>query len=248
MNFDLNIENYSIEELADMFDLPANYDKNIVEIKEAQLRGNIMNNREISQDIRMKTLNFLVEAKKIILKEPHKESNDINKLTKLAYHSNLSLKTTELENSNEHMVQIRENKPYISSSPSEYFAGIINPLKRKTKTQILNINSKFRDNYYSTSSTNFNVNLPILFTDVVTIVFNAIEIPTSYYCVSKQYSNNFFTIVVNGNAGIVNLPDGNYSQLGIIECINNQISTLTSIDPDFANVKFILNSIIYPYS
>ena len=36
MNFDLNIGNYSIEELTDMFDLPTNFDKNMVEIKETQ--------------------------------------------------------------------------------------------------------------------------------------------------------------------------------------------------------------------
>ena len=48
MNFDLNIKNYSVKELVDMFDLPLNYDKDTLEMKEAQLRGNIMNNKEIN--------------------------------------------------------------------------------------------------------------------------------------------------------------------------------------------------------
>jgi hypothetical protein len=33
MNFDLNIENYTKQELVDMFGLPPNFDKNILDIK-----------------------------------------------------------------------------------------------------------------------------------------------------------------------------------------------------------------------
>ena len=33
MNFDLNIENYTKNELREMFDLPSNYDTNIIKIK-----------------------------------------------------------------------------------------------------------------------------------------------------------------------------------------------------------------------
>jgi hypothetical protein len=75
------------------------------------------------------------------------------------------------------------------------------------------------------------------------MTLNAIEIPTSYYCVSKQYGNNYFSVIVNGNIGVINLPDGNYSQNGIMQTINTQLASpaLTLLDPDFANVEFILN-------
>jgi hypothetical protein len=242
MNFDLNIGNYSREELVDMFDLPSNYDSNIVEMKETQLRNTLMNNKEINQDTLMKTIQFLVHAKQIILKDPDsKNDKNINSILERFYNTDYSLQSTELESKNEHMVQVTKDRPYSNSLPSEYFAGIINPLKRKTRIQVLNIDSKFRDNYYNTSSTNFNINLPMLFTNIAKIVLNAIEIPTSYYNVSKQYGNNYFTISVNGNNGVINLPDGNYSRLGIIECINKQISTFTTVDPDFAYVVFSIN-------
>lgn len=244
MNFDLNIENYNVQELADMFDLPPNYDKNVVEFKDNQLRANIMNNKEISYDTQMKTLQFLVSAKKIILNEIKKKKDDMDDIVERTYHTNFSLQPTELENTTEHMVQVRKERPYIGSSPSEYFSGVINPLKRKTTKQILNIDSRFRDNYYSTSSSNFSVNLPILFTNVVTITLNSIELPTSYYGISKQYGNNFFTIIVNGNAAVVNIPDGNYTQNTIITTINNEIANFFSIDPDFSNVLFAINSTI----
>ena len=45
MSFDLNIDNYTRGELIEMFELPEKFDRNIVEIKEAKLRDNIINNK-----------------------------------------------------------------------------------------------------------------------------------------------------------------------------------------------------------
>ena len=59
MNFDLNIENYTRDELIQMCELPNNFDRNIVDIKESKLREGIINNNEINKDTRVKTLNFL---------------------------------------------------------------------------------------------------------------------------------------------------------------------------------------------
>lgn len=240
MNFDLNIENYSPQELIEMFDLPANYDSNILNSKESKLRENIINNREIDNVTQQKTLNFLVEAKKIILNKKDEKNNSVNLLER-AYHTNFSLKPTELESTSEHMVQVRADSPYILSKPSEYAPGVINPLKRKVTVKNLNIDSRFRDNYYGSAASNFNVNLPIMFTDVATMTLNAIELPTSYYSVSKQYGNNYFSVIVNGVIGVVNLPEGNYSQKGIMECINTQLTSLAELDPDFVNVIFEIN-------
>ena len=64
MNFDLNINNYKKNELIEMFDLPPNYGSEIVDIKEAKLRESILKNKEIKNEVRMKTIYFLTEAKK----------------------------------------------------------------------------------------------------------------------------------------------------------------------------------------
>ena len=45
MNFDLNIENYKKNELLDMFNLPSNYDQNILENCEKKLRDTIDRNQ-----------------------------------------------------------------------------------------------------------------------------------------------------------------------------------------------------------
>ena len=58
MNFDLNIENYTRGELIEMFELPSNFDRNIVEIKESKLRDTIVNNSQINKDTKVQTINF----------------------------------------------------------------------------------------------------------------------------------------------------------------------------------------------
>ena len=121
MNFDLNIDNYSVDELIEMFDLPPHFDKNIIDIKEFKLRDSIINNKEISKETQEKTLNFIIEAKKIILNK--KKGKNIDELFETVYHANFNLKPVELESKSEHMVQVRKEKPYISSSTSEYFSS-----------------------------------------------------------------------------------------------------------------------------
>ena len=247
MNFDLNINNYTKGELVEMFGLPQNYDKNILEIKETKLRDSIINNREINKDTQISTTNFLIKAKNILLNSPQQQQS--NQSTEFLsekiidiYNSSYELKPSKLEDPGEHMVQDRQNKPYLSSFPSEYFPGIINPLKKRTIKKNLNIDSRFRDNYYSTSSSNFSVILPGQFNNILTMQLSAIELPTTYYNVSKQYGNNFFSIIVdtssNTDTSVVNIPDGNYNFEGIVNVINNELALLGG---NFAFITFLLN-------
>ncbi len=238
MNFDLNIDNYTRDELIQMFELPVNFDRNIIDIKEAKLRESIMNNKEINNDTRLKTANFLIKAKNIILNENQKQSSDILQKIEKFYNSSYELKSSQLEDKEEHMVQVRPDKPYLSSYPSEFFKGVINPIKKRTIKKNLNIDTKFRENYYSSTSTNFNIILPMLFNNVLQMQLAAIELPTTYYAVSKQYGNNFFTINVNGSSIVINIPDGNYDASTIMNAINNQLSLAGS---PFDLIAFTVN-------
>lgn len=238
MNFDLNIENYNINELIEMFELPSNFDRNIVEIKEARLKDSIINNKEINKATKLKTLNFIITAKNIILNDSNSQKNgSFQQKIESFYNSSYELQPSKLENKEEHMTQIRQPNPYLSSYPGEFFPGVINPLKKTTIRKNLNIDSKFRENYYSSSASNFNFSLPININNVIKMQLSAIELPTTFYVISKQYGNNFFSITVDtSNSVIINIPDGNYDQLTIIDAINNQL-TLSGI----TNVVFTIN-------
>ena len=54
--FDLNIQNYTIKELEELFELPKNYDESIIEIQETKLRQNIMIDRSIVAPTKTNTL------------------------------------------------------------------------------------------------------------------------------------------------------------------------------------------------
>lgn len=239
MNFDLNIENYNRDELIEMFELPSNFDKNIVEIKEARLKDTIINNKEINKETQVKTLNFLLKAKNIILNDSQPQKNGIlQQKIEDFYNSSYELKTSKLEDRQEHMVQVRPEKPYLSSYPSEFFPGIINPIKKRTIKKNLNIDTKFRENYYTSSASNFNFSLPLNFNDVLQMQLASIELPTTYYVVSKQYGNNFFSITVDASSTVINIPDGNYTQETIMDAINKQLFYAGS---PYSDVVFIAN-------
>jgi len=251
-NFDLNIDNYTRSELMDMFGLPEKFDINILEMKETKLRDNIINNKQINKDTQMQTLQFLVKAKNIILNQNANPrgigiggQGELVREIQDFYNSSYELKPTNLNESQEHMVQVRKEKPYLSSYPSEFFAGVINPLKKRTIKLNLNIDTRFRENYFSTPSTNFNLALPTQFNDVVQMQLMAIELPTSYYAISSSYGNNYFTIKVSMSNGtsssaVITIPNGNYTEQTIIDAVNDE---LTSEGGLFAYVSFSIELI-----
>jgi hypothetical protein len=240
MSFDLNINNYTRDELIEMFELPPKFDKNILEMKESKLRESIVNNTEINKETQSKTLDFLIKAKKQILNTLQKESGALQEKLDTIYNINRDLGPSNLSKLENKQYQIQERPvyPYVFTSAEDTITGIINPLAKSTITKNLNIDSRFRDNYFNSSSTNFNFKLPANFNNVVKMELAAIELPTSYYVISKQYGNNFFTITVNSSTTTISIPDGNYDQTTIMDAVNNQLSLAGS---PFDQVNFMGN-------
>jgi hypothetical protein len=252
MSFDLNINNYSRDELIEMFDLPSNFDRNIVEIKETKLKDSIFNNKEINKETQLNTINFLTKAKSIILNLNKNEDNskksteliktDPNLLYDKGYAKYYDLSRSDLDKTSplEHPLQVRYERPPTSSYPSEYYPGVINPIKKRVTKKNVIIDSRFRDSYYTTSSSNFSITLPTNFNDVIEMQLISIKIPFAYYAISKQYGNNFFSISVQPSGGslsttIIVIPDGNYEQFSIINALNN---ALTIAGSPFNKVAF----------
>jgi hypothetical protein len=187
----------------------------------------------------------IAKAKKILLDNENKMENKMEQPIKTIeefYNSSYELKPTKLEDPSEHMIQIRNDKPHLPSFPSEFFTGVINPLKKRTIKKNLNIDTRFRNNYFANSSTNFNLSLPTNFNNVVQMQLASIELPTSYYLISKHYGNNYFSISITTgiltSTTIITIPDGNYTQQTLMDMINTQ---LLNAGGQFQNVSFIIN-------
>jgi len=237
-NFDLNISNYKKDELEEIFSLPSGkYDVGMVEMKCAQLRNNIASDKTVDESVRRKTLIFLEEAKKMLVSE----INDSHLIQKLgsAYNVNHDLQSTAILEAGETFIIDKPKTSFGNSYPSEFYPGIINPLKKRTTRQNLNIDTRFRDNYYGSASSNFNFDLPIKFSDVMQIQLSAFEMPFAYYNISKQMGNNFFSITLDSAPNtpvIITVPDGNYTPAGLVLYLNNLVTTGLNIP-----IQFIYN-------
>ena len=66
-SFDLNIQNYTIKELEDIFELSHSYDENIVEMQETKLRQNILNDKNTVSTTKPNVLSFLTQIKSILV-------------------------------------------------------------------------------------------------------------------------------------------------------------------------------------
>ena len=112
--------------------------------------------------------------------------------------------------------------------------GYINPINVRTITQAISLDSRFRPNYYASKSTNYHIVLPSMQKNVISMRVTSIELPITYYAVSRYNGNSSCLIMDlsnNGNGWLLTLPDGNYEQIwaknsnaaNIETCMNNAI-------------------------
>ena len=94
--------------------------------------------------------------------------------------------------------------------------GILNPLKINTIKRAVNIDTRFRPNYYTTKSSDLQINLPTKIERAISMRLASIEIPMSFYAINSDYGNNVFKVswkwngVADASFALITLPDGNY--------------------------------------
>lgn len=253
MNFDLNLNNYKKSELEDMFDLPENYKESDLNIRAEILKKKISEDRSVDADVRKRTLEFLLHAKMFLLEGLKKILSDY-KLENNIYNTDLNLRSSAIisENGSNFIIDRAANStPYNYSYPGDTFPGIINPLKKRTIIKNLNIDTRFRDNYYTTVSTNFHFDLPYNFNSVTTMQLTSFEFIQSYYTIADCLGNNFFSLQMldsegnpTGNLEFIVLADGNYSGQNLMAVLNAIVKTFTTSSLQY--VCFSLNEAYGP--
>lgn len=219
MNFNLSINDYTYDELIEMFGLPVNFDKIILETQINKLVNKINLDKSIKEKTKQLTIDFLNKAKNLFLdrfKDPQTEIISID--------------------NNSHIIQKQKNTAYVNSRPNEYFIGAINPLKKRTIIQNLNIDTRFRDNFHNSTASNFNITIPIKINNILQMQLISIQLPNIYYTISSAYNNNYFSITINGINSKISIPFGNYNPVTIMDAIN---TNLTALGAPFSFVSFI---------
>jgi hypothetical protein len=253
MNFDLNLNNYKKSELEDMFDLPADYDETVLHGKAELLKKKIAEDKKIDEYVRKRTLEFLLNAKGFLLEGLKKIMSDY-KLEKNIYHTDLSLKSSAIisENGSQFIIDRAANStPYNVSYPGDTFPGVINPLKKRTIIKNLNIDTRFRDNYFTSQSTNFHFDIPYNFNSVTQMQLTSFEFIQSYYTIAACLGNNFFSLQLldrngklTGDVKFIFLADGNYTGQNLMAVLNAQVKTFTNSSLQY--VYFSLNEAAGP--
>ena len=247
MKFDLNIGNYNKQELQEIFELPANYDMFVLDNTEEQFRNTITVDQSIDTNMKKQILSFISAAKKMLSADV---TSDIIKRVEASniYNTDISLKPSQTTDAGNTFIIDKPITPYAQSFPSEFYSGKINPLKKRVITQNLNIDTSFRDNYYTSTSSNFHFDLPVKFSNIMDIQLASFEMPTTFYTISKQLGNNFFTLRtedVDGNDTsifvVITIPNGDYTNADLISYLNNYITTVLVGTP-FASISFIQNN------
>ena len=98
-----------------------------------------------------------------------------------------------------------------------YPPGHLNPINVKSIKRSINIDTRFRPDYYTSKSTDFTLTLPERLNKVVSMRLSSIEIPMSFYALSESLGNTTFTITLDDtnpqyqpNIFIIKIPPGNY--------------------------------------
>ena len=147
-------------------------------------------------------------------------------------------KPTKIFNKNNKNLQPRiseiahkTNKTYLVDKPYDIEDKEIsvNPIYRNTIKKMICINSIFRNNYCSTSATDFTITLNYTLKNVISMRLESFEIPHTWYMISAEQGNNQFWIDIDMGSGfveyLITISDGNYDSNQLVIEINNKIDT-----------------------
>ena len=135
------------------------------------------------------------------------------------------------------------NNHIVQTTQQKMVCGSVNPLERERIFTNIHFNSKFRDNYYSTSSSNFQYTLPQPSDKVVSLSLSSICIPNSWYVFSTECDSNRFIVEISGvcipfSIFEIVIPDGNYDDCALESFLNDTYFFNSGVDNPLKFVKF----------
>lgn len=264
-DIDLDIGNYTIKDLEQFFRLnpQKSYSASDIELKEYEMREILLKSGHINKRTKKDLIDFLTTAKDyLIFVKCGKTATLPTTLPKQPRLDNTPYKEP-MGKREDNLVQRKETQ-YINTYNSEYYAGTMNPLATRTITRCLTIDTRYRENYYTTNSSDFTLQLPFKLNKVVSMQLSAIEIPVTFYGITAAYGNNFLYMEVTYDPSgteqapspedewvtdgrIFIIADGNYNALDFVSKINVAMAPVDAcgnlIYPNsmFSYIEFIID-------
>ena len=227
---DLNIENYSNEEIF-----------NVLNIDSDSLQKN-----DLSYEILYTKLQIKIDKlRNVDINEISEVSENKAQLVDFFYQCFIKINKLLEENQKNSLI-IQDNHNIINHNenkkeeyyPVNYKSGILNPLTIKTYKTVIAIDTRFRDNYETTSPSDFIINLPTNLKKVLSMQVLNYQLPYTIYSVSKKLGSNSFYV----NNNLIEIIDGGYDELLLLEEINKQLPLHINLSYNSISAKFIFTS------
>ena len=274
-NFELDINNYAYNELLGLFNMDAysscnkdQMDKKINKIKSSYPTltsfykkaqkiiltiDKYLENKK-DTDTFLNIEDILHEIKKTPDFEQYSENSLLDKIiekTMREYNKNIN----DYSYLNEPNLNVSKFDPSLNNKnntntinntfPNAVAPGHLNPVKRITQNQNLNLNSCFRHNYYQSNPCDFLYLLPVEIKNVLSIRIVSLELPNAWYLFSHIQKNNTFTIEVKvdkvKHIYKIVIPDGNYD-VDSLQCfLNSTYFYESNLDGYLKYIKFSID-------
>ena len=238
---DLDINNYTINDIEKFFKFKpkSGYTAEQVELRETEIREQLLKSGHVDKRMKRDLINFLKEAKDWLIEircEPPRKQTTIPKNYQLDP-NNIPRAIINPPSRQEEITR-RPETQYIFTQNSDFLPGAMNPLKTRVISKCLTIDTRFRDNFYTTSSSDFTFQMPLKLNKVVSMQMSAFEIPVAFYGISASYGNNFLWLKITTPSTtyddtpvelerVIIIPDGNYNAQDFIDKINDLLCPKT---------------------
>ena len=206
-NFDLDINNYNINDLLSFLKLTSDYDLNDIEQKTNEMTNELLfsNNSSSSNGKIYKTdiINFIKLAKDVLMSTYNDIQNEIE--IKKARHFEKVNNLGKIINP----LSVHQALQYHSIPNNSAIS-----YKHNTIKSIYVFNTIARDNFFGTISSNCSFDMPIKLSNVISLTLSSIQIPNVMFVFSKERATVSIYIFENntGVGEIIIIPDGNYSR------------------------------------
>lgn len=228
---DLNIENYSIEEIL-----------NILHIDVKSLENADLNQEFLYTKLQTK----IAKLRSIDINETSEISENKAHLVDFFYQCFIKVNKL-LEEKQKNMLIVQDDHNIIKHAEAkkeEIFqvnvkSGLINPLTIKTYKKVLNIDTRFRDNYETSRSTDFVINLPTAFKKVLSLQVINYQLPYTIYSISKKTGSHSFYV----DSSLIEINDGAYDENTLVREINSKLPSDISLVYNSLSGKFTFTSL-----
>lgn len=214
--FNLDITTYSNDDICGLLSLPKDYDMNIVKIAKDKLQKKLVKLENQDMFKVQEILLFLDNAQNKLfqnLSNNQFSGTYEDPINNVSFYGNHPI----INNNNEIQGKKANTWDGRNVDQKNYPPGHLNPINVKSIKRSINIDTRFRPDYYTSKSTDFTVTLPERLNKVVSMRLSSIEIPMSFYAVSESLGNTTFTITLDPttpqfepNIFIIKIPPGNY--------------------------------------